>query len=173
LHLALALFVIVYVWRKGIWREWQNYHTTMMYFALGNLTYNFLTANYFLWKMNPDFFPNHSITEIVYTFIVFPASSLLFLYNYPLSSAAKVWHYVRWISLYIAVEWIFVISGRMLYQHGWSLMWSAIFDVTMFPMLRLHHKQPLLAYGISVVLCVFWLWMFKVPVHIPIEYRGG
>lgn len=173
MHLALTLLMVVFVWWMGAWKEWQKYHTTMMYFALGNVTYNFLTANYFLWKMKPDFFPNHSLTEMAYTFIVFPATSLLFLYNYPTTTKKKFWHYIRWIGVFILVEWFFTTNDRMVYQHGWNLMWSAIFDVSMFPMLRLHYKRPLLAYGFSTVLCVFWIWMFKVPVNVPIEQRGG
>ena len=52
---------------------------TMMYFALGNLLYNFLTASYFLWRLDADFFSNHTLTEMLYTFIVFPGTALLYL----------------------------------------------------------------------------------------------
>ncbi|WP_127586423.1 CBO0543 family protein [Paenibacillus koleovorans] len=173
MHLTLALFTILCVWQTGAWRDWRKYHHTMMYFALGNLTYNFLTANYFLWKMIPDVLPNHSLTEMVYTFVVFPASALMFLYRYPADSKQKLWHYVKWIGIYIVAEWFFTTNGRMSYQHGWSLMWSALFDVTMFPMLRLQYKRPLVAYIFSVAMCVFWLWLFEVPVDVPIEQRGG
>jgi hypothetical protein len=43
----------------------------------------------------------------------------------------------------------------------------------MFPMLRLHYKKPLYAYAISAIMCVFWVWIFNVPVDVPIEKRGG
>ncbi|UJF31231.1 CBO0543 family protein [Paenibacillus hexagrammi] len=174
MHFALALLVAIIVWRKGVWREWSKYHTTMMFFAVGNVTYNFLTANYFLWKMKPDFFPNHSITEMIYSFITFPSTALLFLSAYPESDTFKaVIHHVKWILIYVLIEWFFTTNDRMIYQHGWNLWWSAAFDVTMFPILRLHHKRPILTYGISVVLCVFWIWMFDVPVNVPIEQRHG
>jgi hypothetical protein len=173
LHLALALFSILVVVKRRVWREWQMYQPTMMLFALGNVTYNFLTANYFLWKMKPDFFPNHSITEMVYSFVIFPASALLFLSNYPTGTRKIFWYYVKWIAVYVIVEWFFTTNGRMLYQHGWNLWWSFAFDITMFPILRLHHKRPLIAYSISVFLCVFWVWMFDVPVDVPIEQRTG
>ncbi|MCA0754809.1 hypothetical protein KP806_07075 [Paenibacillus sp. N4] len=173
MHLVLGVISIISVWRRGDWRNWKKYHTTMMYFALGNLLYNFLTANYFLWRLNPDLMPNHSMTEMLYTFVIFPATSLLFLCNYPEQTNKKMLHYFKWILIYIAVEWFFSTNSRILYQHGWNLMWSAIFDVTMFPMLRLHHKRPLLAYVISAIFCVFWVWKFEVPVDMPIEKRAG
>ncbi|MBD2872815.1 CBO0543 family protein [Paenibacillus arenilitoris] len=173
MHFALGVITLICAWRWGDWRNWKQYHHTMMYFALGNLLYNFLSANHFLWKLNPDFMPNHSMTEMVYTFVTFPATALLFLTNYPDGRKKKRLHYLQWIGIYVIVEWFFRDTGRILYQHGWSLMWSAIFDITMFPMLRLHYKRPLLAYAISAVLCVFWVMLFDVPVDVPIEKRGG
>ncbi len=83
MHVATAIIVIIAVFIWGDWRNWQKYHTTMLYYAIGNLTYNFLTANYFLWRFNADFIPNHSLTEMLYTFIVFPGTILIFLKNFP------------------------------------------------------------------------------------------
>jgi hypothetical protein len=173
MHLAVGIWAVIAVWRRGTWRNWKMYHSTMMYFALANLLYNFLSANHFLWKLEPDFMPNHSMTEMVYTFVTFPATALLFLSNYPQDNKKKIIHFFKWIAIYIGVEWFFTTNGRILYQHGWSLLWSLIFDFTLFPMLRLHYKRPLTAYGISVVMCIFWVWLFDVPVDVPIEKRGG
>ncbi|MFC5449630.1 CBO0543 family protein [Paenibacillus aestuarii] len=173
MHFALAVFIVIVVWARGVWREWSTFHHTMMFFALGNVTYNFITANYFLWKMKPDIFPNHSITELVYTFVIFPATALLFLAKYPVTPKKIVLHNLIWIAIYAGFELLFFVCGRMVYQHGWNLWWSIIFDITMFPILRLHFKRPLMAYTISVFLCIFWIWMFHVPVNVPIENRGG
>jgi hypothetical protein len=57
MHLALAFITLLSVWKWGDWRNWEKYHSTMMYFALGNVLYNFLCANHFLWKLKPDFLP--------------------------------------------------------------------------------------------------------------------
>jgi hypothetical protein len=173
MHIAVGIIALITVWRRGVWRNWEKYHHTMMYFAIGNLLYNFLTANYFLWKLKPDFLPNHSMTEMVYTFITFPATTLLFLASYPQDNKKKIIHYLKWLAIYIGVEWFFNATGRILYQHGWSLFWSIVFDLTLFPMLRIHYKKPLLAYGISVIFTVFWVMLFHVPVDVPIEKRGG
>lgn len=172
MHSALAAAtIIILVWR-GDWRDWRKYHPTMLYFALGNLLYNFLTANHFLWRLDADFLSNHTLTEMLYTFCVFPITALIFLTHYPTTDAkAKLIHYLRWIFLYVGMEYIFWMFGRIQYQYGWNLMWSAIFDITMFPMLRLHSRKPMLAYAISLVMCVAWIWMFNVPVNVPVEDR--
>lgn len=171
MHLFIALWAMLSVWKWGDWRNWQKYHTTLMYFAMGNLLYNFLCANYFLWKLKPDFFPNHSLTEMVYTFITFPSTALLFLTHYPSEKGKQVVYYLKWIALYVGVEWILAGTDRIIYEHGWNLKWSVFFDCTMFPMLFLFHKRPLLAYGISAVMCIGWVWLFDVPVNVPIELR--
>ncbi|MCA1029814.1 hypothetical protein LCL95_02055 [Bacillus timonensis] len=173
LHVFISVIVILSVILRGDWREWKTYHTTMMYFALGNLTYNFLCASYFLWRFNPDFLSNHTLTEMLYTFIVFPATALMFLSHYPEGKGVKkiLLHYVTWITIYVSVEYIYTLTDSILYKYGWGLAWSAAFDVLMFPMLRLFHKRPVVAYILSVPIAIFWIWLFDVPVHLPIEKR--
>lgn len=173
MHVALSIFVIFAVWRWGDWRNWEKYHTTMLYFGLGNLTYNFLTANHFLWRFNSDILSNHTLVEVLYTFIVFPGTALLFLCNYPNERKAVFLHYVKWVTIYVGVELLFIFTNHIHYQYGWHLGWSAAFDCLMFPILRLFSKRPLLTYMISIPIAVFFLWWFKVPVHIPVEHRGG
>lgn len=171
MHVALSIFVIFAVWRWGDWKNWQKYHTTMLYFALGNLTYNFLTASYFLWRFNSDFLSNHTLTEMLYTFIIFPGTALLFLSNYPKTKKEQLKHYIRWVAIYVLVELAFIFTDHIHYQHGWNLGWSAAFDVIMFPILYLFYKKPIIAYLISIPIAVFFIWWFKVPVHLPVEQR--
>jgi hypothetical protein len=173
MHVFLSIVTIYIVWKWGDWRNWQKYHTVMLYFALGNLLYNFLTANYFLWRLNADVISNHTLTEMFYTFIIFPGTGLLFIGNYPENKSFQrvLRHYIWYIGVYVAVEWIFMKTNHIHYQYGWTLGWSAFFDCFMFPMLRLFYKRPLVAYLISLLIGVFFIWWFKVPVHIPVEQR--
>jgi hypothetical protein len=170
-HLAISIIVIYSVWRWGDWRNWQKYHTTMLYFALGNMTYQFLTANYFLWRLGADPITNYTATEMLYTFIVFPGTALLFLSGFPNSLRLGIRRIVIWIGIYIGFEFVLMKMGLMEYQFGWNLLWSALFNCTMFPMLLLFHRKPLIAYVISIGMALFWICLFDVPVHLPIEQR--
>lgn len=172
-HVALGLLTIWFIWRRKDYRRWQELLPTMQYIALGNLTYNFLCANHWLWKLGPDFLSNHSLTEMIYTFITFPGTALMFLAHYPEQAGweRKVGHILYWIVLYVGFELILLIRKNILYGYGWNLGWSALFDCLMFPMLRLHQKKPLLTYVLSVPITFFWLWLFDIPVHVPIEQR--
>jgi hypothetical protein len=173
MHITIAIVCIIAVWRRGVWRQWKKYHTTMMYFALGNLLYNFLTANHFLWRFNSEPLANHSMVEMLYTFIIFPATALLFLAKYPEGKGYKriTLHILVWVAIYGGFEYIYVLTERIEYQYGWTLGWSIFFDFTMFPMLRLFHKHPIIAYIISFFMAIFWVHLFDVPVEVPVEDR--
>ncbi|WP_186579276.1 CBO0543 family protein [Aquibacillus kalidii] len=171
MHVFISILVISAVWLKGDWKHWEKYHSVMLYFAIGNLTYNFLTANHFLWRIDPDFLFNHTLTEMIYTFIIFPGCALLFIGNFPKGRSKVVKHYAFWLIVFIVGEYLLTLTDHIKYQYGWHLGWSALFDCIMFPMMKLFYHRPLLAYIISIPLAIFFIWYFDVPVHLPVEDR--
>jgi hypothetical protein len=173
MHVILSILMVFIVWQWGDWKNWKKYHTVMLYFALGNLLYNFLTANHFLWRFESDLLSNHTLTEMLYTFIIFPGTALLFIGNYPENSTFKrvLFHYVWYIVLYASVEKIFGLTNHIHYQFGWTYWWSVGFDCIMFLMLRLFYKNSLIAYLISIPLAFFFIWWFDIPVDLPVEQR--
>lgn len=174
MHIVLAIISIIAVWIRKDYRHWKTYYSTMQYIAIGNLTYNFLCASHWLWRLSPDFkWFNHSLLEMFYTFIVFPFTALMFLSHYPEGKGIGrvLLHYLAWIGLYVGIEFILQADDTILYKYGWSLWWSALFDCIMFPFLRLHYKKPLLTLILSIPMAILWVWLFDIPVHIPIEDR--
>jgi hypothetical protein len=164
LHLAVALFTVFAAWRWGDWRQWKQYHTSMLFIASAGFLYEYLTKDYILWVFHPDFLYNHSVTVIVYAVLTMPLSVLIFLSRYPASSLKKQLFYIaEWVSIYAVFEWILQIAGGISYKNGWNFWHSVLFDLMMFPMLRLHHKKPLMAYGLSLIIIIFLMWYFKVP----------
>ncbi|RKL67436.1 hypothetical protein CR203_08755 [Salipaludibacillus neizhouensis] len=171
MHILTAIISIIAAYGWGDWRNWKKYHASLLFFALGNMIYNFYTANYFLWRMDADPFSNHSVTETIYTFIVFPATGLLFLSNFPKTMIKQILHTLQWIAIYGIWEYIFTLTGHIDYQYGWTLGWSIVFLFVMFPLLKLHETRPLLTYVLSGFVAIFVLWWFKVPIHLPVEER--
>lgn len=171
MHVVIAILMLFITWKYGDWRHWKKYHTVMLYFAVCDLLYNFLTAKHFLWRLLPDLFSNYTLTELIYVMIVFPATALLFICNYPNKRSAIIIHYVKWVGSYTFVEWIYIKTNHIGYQYGWHLGWSFLFDCIMFPMLYLFHKKPLVAYLLSIPIALFFIWMFHVPVNTPLEQR--
>lgn len=171
MHVATSFIVIFIIYFWGDWRNWKQYHSTMLYIALCNLLYNFLTANHFLWRLNADFISNHTLTEMLYTFIVFPGTIILFLGNYPKGLKWQIVHHVKWIVIYITWEGFFLFTNRIEYQYGWSIWWSLTILCFMFPAIRLHERKPLLTYILSAIATVVFIWLFDVPVNVPVEDR--
>ena len=167
---TILAFAAAFIW--GDWRNWVKYYSTMQFIALGNLTYSLICTNYFLWRFVPESFSNYTITDLTYTFIVLPASTLLFLSKYPEGSFyKKVIYYLKWIIVFIGFEYLFLINNGIVHLHGWSIWWSLAFVTFMFPLLRLHYKKPLLGCLCAIFIGVFITLYFRVPVNIPIEFR--
>lgn len=166
MHAVIALFTIFSVWRWSDLKNWQKYHTTMLYIMGGGFLYEYLTKDYFLWAFHPDFLYNHRITVVVYAVITMPLSVLVFLSNYPTTTKLKQIKYLfKWVCIYAIVELVLQFFGRISYDHGWTFWYSVLFDVMMFPMLILHHIKPLLAYFLSIFIIVILMWYFKVPIN--------
>lgn len=139
-------------------------HSTILFMIAGNLLHLFFSNDYMVWYFVPDtpIYPAH--TELIYTFIIFPASVLLFFHGYPKTGWGKqIVYLVWWVIIYSAVEWVLSETGRIIYDHGWSWLWSTLFDCMMFPMLLLHQRNPLLAYGMSILIVVALVYGFRVP----------
>lgn len=164
MHLLIDLFMIFAVLKYGDWKHWKNYHATMIFLAFSNMLYNFLTENYRLWVMKPDVLLNFKITEIVYTVVVLTGTTLIFLSRFPQTLKKQIIYIIKWIMVYVAVEWILFKTGRIQYEHGWCLLNTAIFDAVMFPSLYLHHKKPLLAYLEFTIITIWAVVYFKIPI---------
>ncbi|OEH85342.1 hypothetical protein BHU72_04410 [Desulfuribacillus stibiiarsenatis] len=172
MHIGTAIIAIIATWYYGDWQNWQKYHTTLLFVVLGDLLYNTMTANYFLWQYQvDDFLAHYSFTKLLYTFIVLPCSVLIFLYNFPLSWKGKILRTLKWVFIYGVWEYGFYITGRIEYQHGWNIGWSIAFLLVMFPLIRLHQTRPILTYALSSLVVVLVIWWFDVPIHLPIELR--
>jgi len=165
MHLTLAILTVIAAWRWSDWKHWRMYHPSMLYIAAGGLLYEYITKNQTMWLFHPDFLYNQTITVIVYAVLTMPLTVLIFLSNFPETLGKQIRHIGYWIGIYIAVEAILLTTGRISYQNGWNFWYSFLFDCMMFPMIRLHHTRPLLAYVISLPIVVLLVHLF----HIRLE----
>ncbi|MCX7710274.1 MAG: hypothetical protein N2484_10555 [Clostridia bacterium] len=163
MHLATVVFSIFAAWRWGDWKNWEKYHTTMLYVAVCNLLYNFIYSKHLLWQLKPYLLYSHNVAELFYSFIVFPLSALILLSNYPSSFKGQILRIVQFVAVYTFMEWLFYLSDKIFYSSGWSIWWSLGWNFIMFPMWMLHHKKPLIAYAASVIFVMIVLKLFPVP----------
>ena len=167
MHVFIGLVSILSVWIRGDYKSWRTYYPTMQYMIIGNLLYQFICSSYLLWSMSSNVNAlNNKTVELIHTFTTFPLTVLMFLSHFP-EKEGKIKilrHYLFWIGIYIGNEFILMKQGNILYEHGWSLGWSALFVSIMFPFLYLHHKKPITALILKIPIITFLIWYFKVPI---------
>jgi hypothetical protein len=121
MHLTLALFTIFAAWRWSDWKNWRQYHSSMLYITAAGFLYEFLTKDQPLWVFLPDFPCNHAVTVVVYAAVTMPLTILMFLSNYPKTIGKQIRRICLWISIYVSAEVILFVSGRITFQNGWKL----------------------------------------------------
>ncbi|MCZ8521219.1 hypothetical protein O9H32_17150 [Paenibacillus mucilaginosus] len=157
--------IILAAWRWADWRNWKQYHSSMLFITAGGFLYEYLTKDQTMWKFHPDFLYNQTVTVVVYAIVTMPLSVLLFLSLYPRTPGKKLLHLALWVGIYASGEWALHAFGRISYQHDWNLAYSVLFDIMMFPMIRLHHNRPLLAYALSVPIVVTLIYLFHIKLQ--------
>jgi hypothetical protein len=145
-------------------RNWKLYYPTLLYAALGNGLYELLCYNYPLWKMEPNGLVFSMIPILLLTLIGMPLSTWVYLSHYP--SGKRLHSQALYIGLYcvvfIILEYIAVKFGSITYHNGWNLLWSLLFVIVMFVMLRLHFLRSLIAIMISVAFAFSLCLVFDV-----------
>lgn len=163
-RVVLVILFMVVTWRFGDWRNWRRYHPTILFFVMSALLYNVLLYNHPMWEYNGDgIIPNHTLSALSLSFIVFPCTVLLYIPHFPKSMWLRTAYVLMWGAIYSLIEWFMLKSGLIEYHNGWTYIASALFDFGIFVMLLVHHKKPLWAYGISLVAVVLLMWLYQVP----------
>jgi hypothetical protein len=160
-HAAVVAGGIFLSLKRGKWENWQLYLPTFYYWAMFSCFYEYISyiGNKHLWEFQNNFI-SLFITETLYTFLFYPSMIVLFLGNYPEEISKKFWHYFKWISLSLLIEAMALRYGAIKFSNGWSMVWEIFFYSTMYPMLRLHHRKPILALVLSVFFVAFYLIVF-------------
>jgi hypothetical protein len=165
MHVLFAVSLFTAAWFKADWRNWQQYHSTLLYIGFCNLLYNLLCQDYLLWKYKPDFLLNHQLTDLVYTIIILPSIAFVYLSNYPdtAKKKQKVFYIIKWVTGSLLVEGIFLLSGHLDLRYGYEYWMEVFFYPCMYIMLKLHLTRPLTAYALSILVIVFMMALFNVP----------
>lgn len=161
MNIAVAIIVALSAWKWGDWKNWQKYHTTMLLAMAGNLLFQLIYCNHLLWTIQPDI-TNHTVVEILYSTFIFPFTVFMFLSNYPVPFKNQILHILKYISVYTLFEFIFSITGRIIYAYGWNLWWSLGWNFIMFSIWALHHKRPLRAYIAAIIIITLMLLLFPI-----------
>lgn len=79
-------------------------------------------------------------------------------------AVSKCANWKKWTIIYVLVEGILFITGRIQYEHGLNFLCTTIFDTIMLPSLYLHYRDPIITYTDFTVITTFLLIYFKIPI---------
>jgi len=160
----LTIIILAVAWQWGDWKHWKQYHPTILFWALGNFIYLFLTIDKPLWKFT-TIIPA-SLANILISLVIFPCIGLLYLPYFPNKSIVKKLLYIGlWVFIFSLIEWWALRIHHYAHLDGWKLSYSVIFDIGMFTLLQIHYKAPRWAYLISLIAGVSIMILFKIPLH--------
>ncbi len=157
----LTMIVLAFTYQWGDWRHWKQYYPTILFWALGNLIYLFLTINKPLWK-----FTTHlpaSLADILMTLVIFPCVILLLLPYFPNNIVKKILYIGVWTFFFSFIEWYALQIKHFAHYNGWNFTYSIIFNIGMFTLLHIHYKDPRWAWIISLATGTFIMIYFKIP----------
>ncbi|WP_338448417.1 CBO0543 family protein [Niallia oryzisoli] len=170
MHLLFnGLFLIAGI-KWGDWRNWNKYHSTILFLWFGDLLYNLLCHDYIMWKYKESIFclnllPNHTVISLLIMFVCYPATVLIYLGRFPKKTINIVIWILFWVALFSIIEYINLrYLDLVSHYHGWTMRWSTVFNMIMFSMLRLHYKYPTAALLISIPIILFFVIYFNVPI---------
>jgi hypothetical protein len=158
----LTIIILVLTWKLGDWRNWKQYYPTILFWALGNTIYCYLTFDKPLWKFTTNI-PS-SLANIIMAVIIFPCVSLLFLPYFPRNSLVKKLLYIfLWVFLFSFIEWWALQIQHFAHFNGWNFTYSVIFNLGMFTLLQIHYKKPQWAWLVSIITGIFIMTYFSIP----------
>lgn len=162
MNLILAVIVIVVAMVKGDWRNWEKYYPTMLYTSLASFLYEFIShSHYHLWEIRKDSIFNLMNVHFIHNLLINPLTALIYLSNFPSIPIKKIPYIMKWILVFLVIEWVGTQFEMLSYHNGWHLGWSALFVIIMFLMMRLHHVHKLWALILSVLCALFYLFCFN------------
>lgn len=165
---ALTWLSALLIW--GDYKHWQKYYSTILFFVFGDLLYlHLLHDHYPMWRLVPrgvdydiGIRPMH-ITFSIWL-IKYPATVMIYLYKFPNGSFLRKFSYIgMWVGIYAVNELIDLRLNLIKYYNGWNFLWSIVFNLCMFTILRIHYKKSLWAWACSILfMTILWV-IFDVP----------
>ena len=159
--IILTIFYLALCYKWGDWKNWRKYYSSILYFIIGDLVYNFIFCDHLLWEYGGF---SHTFYNMLIMFFVFPSIVILFFTYYPKTIFKKGLYILLWTALNTLIELIIVKTGYFLYNYGWNLLWSAGVFFFAFILISIHYKHPLIVWPISCALVIITMYIFGLQI---------
>ncbi|MDQ0229575.1 hypothetical protein J2S19_000826 [Metabacillus malikii] len=154
--IILAIITFLYVDIETL----KLYYPTIQAFLLFNFLYNFIFYKHTLWAYKPETpWLNHTLIEILYSFIIIPLVIIVFLRFFPTGWKGVI-YLIIWVFAFWLIEYDYSKRGSFSYDNNWNIWWSLLFNFVMFPFFKFHVKRPFLSLICVLPVIVILLLLF-------------
>lgn len=158
LALAVGVFLILAYFFVD-WKRWKDFYPTIQFYIICNLLYNFIFFNHTLWAYKPNSpWLNHTFIDLTFSLIIVPIVLMIYLRNFPKVFKNALFYISAWLLSFTVIEFFFQRVGMFIYNNGWGIINSAIFNAIMFSILGIHYKRPL--YGILLSIPIIAILLY-------------
>ncbi|MFX4262238.1 CBO0543 family protein [Pelotomaculum propionicicum] len=161
INLIAAFPFLAAAWKWGDWRNWRRYYPTVLFFIAIDFAYGYITKNQPLWQFE-SLVITSTFSFIFVALVGQPPAIFLFLSLYPNKLHKQIGYILIWVAIFSIIEIIAFKIGSISYQNGWNIWFSILFNCIMFTIIRLHYKEPLQAWIITIVLAVIIMFLFNI-----------
>lgn len=162
MYILINFFYIIAGFKWGDWRNWKQYYSTILFFIIGDFLYNFLLYKKTMWLFHDLVLPNHTTITVLAMVVTYSATVLIYLGRFPHGWLKRLLWFLLWVGIYLSAEYFNSKLGFITYYNGWNFWWSVLFTAIIFFILPIHHKRPLLAWLISIIIIGSLLSIFDV-----------
>ena len=159
--IILTAALIAACWKWGAWRRWREFYPTVLYVIIGNLAYDFVFSDWRLWLYNS--FLGATFVGLIINFLIYPSGVMLFLAHYPERKWKQAGYIFACAVFCTLIEYVSILTGGLLYFHGWNILSSLLLFLGMFALIRFHYKKPLFAWLVSLACGIAVALIFSLP----------
>ncbi|MCE4049279.1 MULTISPECIES: CBO0543 family protein [Bacillaceae] len=165
-----TMFVVFFIFISlffGVWRRFNEWYSTLLFWIIGDLLYASLLHDFRVWEFHPvwvDHFilPTHTLISTAIAFFIYPSVIVVFLGRFPSSFFHRIGWIILWAVIFESIEIIAYVNKSIFHHYGWTLGWSFLFNIITFSLLAVHKWKPWVAWLLSL-LSISSLWFIFQP----------
>lgn len=137
--------IAVASWGAGFlaidWRDWRKGYPTALAGSLGSclLDMSGIGTGWF-WRYHSAHLQPWACSLLL-NISLYPIGAWVFVQRYPSTMGGRIFWVLLGDVLLLVVEAALRVTRHMQYGHGWNLMWSALANLFLLVLLRLHFRM--------------------------------
>ncbi|AST91021.1 MULTISPECIES: CBO0543 family protein [Sutcliffiella] len=168
MYLLLVMIVwILFAYKFVDWSQWKKQYSTILFFMVVNLFYNYFYYNHTLWAFRgiTAEWLNHSIINLAFTLFICPVGLIIYLQRFPQKRNSQIVYIGIWVLFYSVIQTLFAYTGMYVYDNGWNGWLNLLLNTVMFTIIYIHYRSPLKAILLSILLAIIFYIFFPFPLE--------